>query len=405
MPANARNATFAFGAGPMNAMDARVRRPSIPAMTDVTWIERPEQLAAWATHLATAPWIALDTESNSMFAYRERVCLVQINAGGALALIDPLALAPAAPTPASLAPLRAALEDTRRPKYLHGAEYDVGALRRDFAINLKRVRDTQQAASLLGWEKSGYGAVVERVTGTVLAKEYTHYDWGTRPLDPGARQYALDDVVHLPAVHDHLAAAVVAAEIEEEWAIANAAVEESNWNGGFDPAGFWKIKEAHRQQPQVLGVLAALWGWRDAAARSENLPPGRLVNGELLLALARQTPTNFQLLKKLGVRGSVLTRHGESLIEAIRTGRSAPSPLPPRPRAREVPPEEEEREDRLKRWRREEADRRKLPLQTVLPARALEHLKRYGARDLTAVPQLGGKRAQRYGDVLRKLCG
>ena len=55
-------------------------------------IDHPDQLAAVATALAAAPWVALDSESNSMFVYQEQVCLIQINAGGAFFVIDPLAL-------------------------------------------------------------------------------------------------------------------------------------------------------------------------------------------------------------------------------------------------------------------------------------------------------------------------
>ena len=36
----------------------------------------------------------------------------------------------------------------------------------------------------------------------------------------------------------------------------------------------------------------------------------------------------------------------------------------------------------------------------ALPARAIEYLKRDGAGNLSAVPQLGPKRSQRYGEAL-----
>jgi ribonuclease D len=74
-------------------------------------------------------------------------------------------------------------------------------------------------------------------------------------------------------------------------------------------------------------------------------------------------------------------------------------------------PEAQAREQRLKVWRREEAERRTkadgrtVPLQLVLPARALEHLTLEGAADLAAVPQLGARRMARYGDALLRLCG
>src|SRR3954468_8321250 len=91
------------------------------------WIDRPEHLAEVAAALAAAPWIALDTESNSMFVYRERMCLLQLNAGGKLFVIDTLALAPAPRDGASptLALLKPHLERADRRCFLHGGEYDV----------------------------------------------------------------------------------------------------------------------------------------------------------------------------------------------------------------------------------------------------------------------------------------
>lgn len=370
-------------------------------MGDATWIDSMDGVAEVAAALAASDWHALDTESNSMYVYRERVCLVQVNAGGRLFVIDPLALPPG---PGALAPLRGPLEDPTRITWLHGGEYDVACLRRDYQIQLRGVWDTQQAASMLGWEKTGYGAVVERVTGVALAKGHADYDWATRPLDPAALRYAVDDVVHLPLVAEELRRAVAAADLVEEVAIANQAVEAAGWSGGFDPAGFWKIKGARDLPPRALPLLAALYRWRDQTAQARDLPPGRLLNNEFLAALANHAPTNFGLLKKLGARSWFLTEFGDRLIAEIKRALEQPEEVPARPRAREVEDIERSRETRLKDWRRAEAERRGVPLQVVLPAKALEFLKQHGADDLARVPQLGGKRIGLYGDKLAQLC-
>jgi len=364
----------------------------------VPWINTAEGLADVAAACASATWIALDTESNSMHAYRERCCLVQINAGGRMFVVDPIALGNEA-----FVALKAPLEDPSITVWLHGGEYDCAVMRRDFAIQLRGVFDSQQAASMLGWEKTGYGAVVERQLGVELAKEFAQYDWAIRPIDPGALSYAIDDVRYLPDAAAQLREMILAADLVEETAIACRAVEDAGWGGGFDPGGFYRVKGARELPLPCLPVLAALWTWRDGIAREVNMPPGRVVNNETMLALCRRPIVTWAQLKHAGVKNSVLTPHGESLLSCLRDANAHPPAVPPPVKHREVEPIEEEREKRMKDWRRAEAEKRAVPLQVVLPAKALEHLKRYGSTDLSQVPQLGEKRIQLYGEKLAQL--
>lgn len=373
------------------------------------WLDRPEQLAALGEALKAVPWLALDCEANSMFVYRERLCLLQLNLAGRLVVVDPLPLLVAegwdgsAPSK-SLEALRPGLERTDRRLWLHGGEYDCSLLRRDFGINLGGVWDTQQAASMLGWEQSGYGAVVAKTLDIHLAKAHAQEDWGRRPLATEAIRYALDDVIHLPKAGEILAAAVAKADIEEEHAIANAAVAATTSHIGFDPAAMWKVKGIRDVSRSNLGVFLALYTWRDGLARQADKPPGRLINNEVLLVLARHAPTSFQQLKLSGVHGRIMSAHGDELLALIKDAKSKPLNLPDVPRQREVAEHEEKLEDKLKDWRRAEAANRGVPLQVVLPAKALDHIKRHGASELSSVPQLGPKRIARYGAKLLDLC-
>ncbi len=265
--------------------------------------------------------------------------------------------------------------------------------------------DSQQAASLLGWPQTGYGKLVERVCGVSLAKGHAFHDWARRPLAAEPLRYAIDDVRYLPAVCDRLRELVRAADLEEEVEIAGQAVAAATWNGEFRPEGFWRLKGVRQLDRGRLPLLAALWKWRNEAARKADMPAGRLLNNALLLAVARVTPRRRADLRRLGVRGRRLERWGGELLEVVETARRQPPAVPePRtaPRAR---PEERERERRLREWRCGEAERRAVAEQAVLPAAALRHLARHGAADLTSVPQLGGKRVRLYGDVFQRLAG
>ncbi len=43
------------------------------------WVDRPLALERMVADLAKHPLVATDTESNSMYVYREQVCLVQFS--------------------------------------------------------------------------------------------------------------------------------------------------------------------------------------------------------------------------------------------------------------------------------------------------------------------------------------
>ena len=77
-------------------------------MSDFEWVDEASQLEALGERMRRAEHLALDSESNSMFAYRERVCLIQLAIDDAVVMIDPFAM-PAGPE--GIEPLRAALED------------------------------------------------------------------------------------------------------------------------------------------------------------------------------------------------------------------------------------------------------------------------------------------------------
>ena len=376
------------------------RRPGI-MKSDYRWVSDPDSLTDLAECLGEAPRHALDTESNSSFAYDERICLLQFNVGGELWVIDPLALPDGA---RALDAIRGPLESPDVVTFVHGGEFDVACLKRDYGIALRGLWDSQKTASYLGWRKTGYGALVEKICGVALPKAYSRHNWGIRPLEPGPLRYALHDVVYLPEVCDQLAEEVRAADIEEEIHIAHRSVEAVTWNGGHRPEGLWRIKGAGSLEPAALSILMAVFEWRDGIARKLDLPPGMVVNNQAMLALARNPPRRLDALRRLGLRGDVKSRYGADLLRLVREARQDPPELPPRSPRGERDPVARRRSEKLKTWRRKEAERRGVSAQVVLPTPAMLHLVQQGADDLEGVPQLGAKRIRFYGETLERLC-
>ena len=116
-------------------------------------IDRNEQLAEFLLQVQGAPWVALDTEADSLHWYPERLCLLQVSIPGADRIVDPLASL-------DLAPFWAALQD--RELILHGADYDLRLLWRGPRFAPAAVFDTMLAARLLGYKQFGLVDLVSR---------------------------------------------------------------------------------------------------------------------------------------------------------------------------------------------------------------------------------------------------
>lgn len=378
-------------------------------LPDHSWVRDAAALAELADAMASAPWIALDSEANSMFAYRERVCLIQLNVGGSLWLVDPLALTEAMDAEARAEALDALAAPLANPKlriWMHGGSNDVAGLTRDFGLSFANLFDTQQAASFLGWPRTGYAAVVEEICGVKLAKEHTQHDWGLRPIAVEALRYALDDVIHLPEIGVELHSRIRAADLEEELELANRSVEQiTASDGGFDPGRMWRLKGATELRSDRLPLLAALHAWRDHKGRELDFPPGRLIANEPLVLLAARAPRDAESLRRTRLRGAFVREHGEELLEVINKAFVEPPEVPAKTKRKRPPGSVAARDKALRSWRRDEAERRELPAHVVLPPRALEWLATRGAGTLEECPELGAKRIARYGATLRELCG
>ena len=95
---------------------------SIPAPILVA---NPKQFAQTITALEKEAIISVDTESNSLYSYRERVCLIQFSTLNNDYLVDPLALD-------DISALADIFNNPDIEKIFHAAEYDLLCLKRDY---------------------------------------------------------------------------------------------------------------------------------------------------------------------------------------------------------------------------------------------------------------------------------
>lgn len=367
---------------------------SPPGSTRVpTWVRTPEELARLVDVLEGSRALALDTESDSLHHHFEKVCLVQIaTEAGAAYLLDPLVLR-------DLSPLGPVLADPGIVTVLHGADYDVSTLKRDFGFRFAGLFDTMIAARLLGFAGIGLQAVAEAELGVRLSKASQKDDWSRRPLTPVQEAYAADDVAHLLELRARLAARLEAAGrlswLEEECAVV---AELPPLSRARDSEAFKRIKGAQRLSRRSLAVLQELHAWREGVAERRDTPPFRILGNEALLHIAVSPPRGAEELGRVRGVPPRLRRQPADILGAVARGlarNEADLPeirKPPRP---VVPPEVLRRRQALRAWRAEAAKRLALDVSVVLPQRLIDRLSDAAPRDATRLAEVEGLRRWR----------
>ena len=287
--------------------------PTLPP----TFVSDGAALDDLARRLALEPVVALDTESNSFHAYRERVCLLQISIPGADFIVDPIAV--------DVGPLGDVLGGERE-LVLHGADYDVRCLRREYGWDLGRIFDTMIAARRLGSKELGLAALVQANFGVRLTKEHQRADWGRRPLTREQLRYAAMDTHFLLPLHATLAAGLRERGVEQEARKEFDRISSSKAHARvFDPEGWRKLKGARDLDADGKQMLRALWIAREARASDIDKPPFKVVPETALVELARTRPVDERVIRAVpGITPRVMERAGETILHVLRSARKTP---------------------------------------------------------------------------------
>ncbi len=390
------------------------RRPlPAPEEHDVALLVDAAGLGDLARHLAGCAEVSIDTEANSMHAYREQTCIMQVTAGGRSAIVDVLAVG-------DLGTVRTALDRSDVEIVFHGGDYDITVLTRDHDFHFERVFDTMIAATLLGDERVGLASLVEDHFGIKLDKKYQRADWARRPLTSEQLDYLRRDTMYLPALRAHYGERLQEADLEEEAAIEFRRLALRRGVARTDDNEGWRrIKGAGRLDPRGRTILRALHLWREKQAEARDTPPFKVLSPRTMVQIAErppQFPRGARDVPFLGERER--RRYGRALADVLGEAKRAylAEEIPPKSLDARPTPEavrqarvRRTREERIKDWRRKEARKRTVPNVVVLPNPALAWMVETmpaSIQDLAACPDIGPKRVSRYGatwiDLLAK---
>ncbi len=371
--------------------------------TPLVMIEDDEALVEACRSFASEPVLGVDTESDSMHHYREKVCLIQVSDREQDYIIDPLAVS-------DMSPLGTVLANPDIIKVLHGADYDVVCMQRDFDFSVVNLFDTMISAQLLDLPKVGLADLCGRYFGAQLDKKYQRHDWAARPLLPEHLEYARGDTHYLLALREILHHKLESLERLDVAAEEFKVIEAREWSGrAFNPDGWIRMKRISGLDEPSRLALRHLWRYRDGRAREADRPPYKVIPEQVLVLLAQRRPASEEDLgRHVRLKSTMIRRHGEHLLAAIAAAKSDQDPLPrPQPKNKPGPkaPHRGREVDRLltelKQWRTRVIQERGVPVALVASNAQLKNLAAWRPATpeaLAQVPEVRGWQAARYGD-------
>jgi ribonuclease D len=278
-------------------------------------IDDDAKLAALLPKLRAAQWLALDTEADSLHAYPEKVCLIQISTADGDRLVDPLAAI-------NLDPLFDAFNG--RELIFHAADYDLRLLEKHHQFRPSAIFDTMLAARLLGERQFGLSALVESHLGVKLDKGSQKANWAQRPLTERMETYARNDTHYLKPLADKLRSALEAkGRLAWHQESCVRLIAECTRPVVVDADSVWRVKGSSILSRPALAILRELWQWREKEAVAYCRPPFFVLNHERMVDLAAAAAAQQPFESILPPRMS--PRRRETLLEAVKTGLAIPA--------------------------------------------------------------------------------
>jgi ribonuclease D len=363
------------------------------------WIDTPRAMQLMLAAISRQPRLAVDTEANSLYAYRDRVCLIQFSTPDMDYLVDPFAFD-------DLNHLALIFADPQVEKIFHAAEYDVYGLVRDYGFTFCNIFDTMVAARTLGYKAIGLDHLLGEKFGLILNKRYQKADWGKRPLSDEMLNYARLDTHYLLPLRD-----IMEGELAVKGCLALAQEDFARLchpNGNNEKAHrpHWgRVSGQQDLTPRQLTILNQLCLSREMVAEQLDRPVFKVLSDGLLVKLAQNDPHDNRDLTTIGMTERQIDKFGKIVLRAIRQGESAPlvqRAHPTRPSNAML-----NRLDRLKSWRKRTARQIGVESDVVLPRLHMQNIAERNPRNAEELHEIMKDipwRAEHFGaDILKAI--
>lgn len=356
---------------------------------------------SWATclsHIQRVNQLAIDLESNSLYAYKERICLIQLSTREQDFIVDPF-------SDINLAPLGDIMADEHVEKVFHAAEYDLILMSREHSWTVSNLFDTMWAARILGIERIGLANMLGDRYGLKLDKKFQRANWSERPLSAEMLAYAQSDTHFLLRLRDDLYSSLdELGRLDEAHELFAEQCDVTIPDTSFSEHALWQFDGVNEMSNRKRAILWQLLVYRDKKAQKQDRPLFKVFSDRTLRELVERQPrSQYQLRDIHGMSHSQIRRYGRDILRQIESSRNKPYPSRPRNTHKRPTDDVLERYDKLREWRKVTAVKRGVPSDVILSRNSLWELARINptsTEQLATVASLGPWRKQTYGAAL-----
>lgn len=277
------------------------------------YIDSQDAFDAYVEQARGAHVLAIDTEFLREKTYYATLCLLQLNADGAVAVVDPFAV--------DIKGLAGLLTDELIMKLFHAGRQDIEIILHEVGVVPKPVFDTQVAAALIGQtQQVGYGPLVHAVCGVKIAKADSFTDWSQRPLTDSQIQYAAEDVIYLPEMYRKMSD-TLRAKGRFDWLkddfeeLSNPAIYLVD-----ERERYRKLKHVSQLSRRQMAAAREMAAWREMQAQERNIPRKWVLTDEQIVEACKREPRRIDDLYMVrGMREKLPVRDARVVIDLVRS--------------------------------------------------------------------------------------
>lgn len=246
----------------------------------INFISDSKTLSALVRRLKNSNYISLDTESDGLYYYEEKLCLIQIETCGEVYIIDSLNT--------NITPLKDIFSDKRIEKIFHSAVSDISIIKKTLDVDFYNIFDVMIASKYLFNRGYSLKDLIEKYTGVKISKKYQKFNWSKRPLDKKYLEYAAADVFYLKKIRDQMYVELNRKGVYNQFVnycqkitTVHAKKKAFNYDRYYSIAKNYGLNHYHTL------LFIKLAQEREKIAAKLNIPPFRIINNEDMINIVK----------------------------------------------------------------------------------------------------------------------